>query len=34
MPLRNIPTGTQIHNIELYPGKGGQLAAPPDLRRS
>jgi large subunit ribosomal protein L2 len=25
MPLRNIPTGTQIHNIELYPGKGGQL---------
>ena len=25
MPLRNIPTGTQIHNIELYPGKGGQM---------
>src|SRR3712207_5717335 len=25
MPLRTIPTGTQIHNIELYPGKGGQL---------
>jgi len=25
MPLRNIPTGTQIHNIELYRGKGGQL---------
>ncbi len=25
MPLRNIPTGTQVHNIELYPGKGGQL---------
>src|SRR5690242_2858520 len=25
LPLRNIPTGTQIHNIELYPGKGGQL---------
>ena len=25
MPLRNIPTGTQIHNIELHPGKGGQL---------
>ncbi len=25
MPLRNIPTGTQIHNIELYPGKGGQI---------
>ncbi len=25
LPLRNIPTGTQIHNIELYPGKGGQM---------
>jgi len=25
MPLENIPVGTQIHNIELYPGKGGQL---------
>jgi large subunit ribosomal protein L2 len=25
MPLANIPTGTQVHNIELYPGKGGQL---------
>lgn len=25
MPLRNIPTGTQVHNIELYAGKGGQL---------
>lgn len=25
MPLQNIPTGTQVHNIELYPGKGGQL---------
>lgn len=25
LPMRNIPTGTQIHNIELYPGKGGQL---------
>src|SRR5690606_3339108 len=25
MPLRNVPTGTQIHNIELHPGKGGQL---------
>ena len=22
LPLRNIPVGTQIHNIELYPGKG------------
>ena len=25
LPLRNIPTGTQIHNIELAIGKGGQL---------
>jgi large subunit ribosomal protein L2 len=25
LPLRNIPTGTVIHNIELYPGKGGQM---------
>jgi large subunit ribosomal protein L2 len=25
MPLQNIPTGTQVHNIELHPGKGGQL---------
>jgi large subunit ribosomal protein L2 len=25
LPLENIPTGTQIHNIELYPGKGGQM---------
>ncbi len=25
LPLFNIPVGTQIHNIELYPGKGGQL---------
>lgn len=26
MQLRSIPVGTQIHNIELKPGKGGQLA--------
>jgi large subunit ribosomal protein L2 len=26
LPLRNIPPGTFIHNIELKPGKGGQLA--------
>lgn len=26
LPLANIPTGTFIHNVELYPGKGGQLA--------
>lgn len=25
LPLRNIPTGTQIHNVEMKPGKGGQL---------
>jgi large subunit ribosomal protein L2 len=25
MPLENIPVGTFIHNIELYPGRGGQL---------
>jgi large subunit ribosomal protein L2 len=25
LPLRNIPTGSQIHNIELHKGKGGQL---------
>jgi ribosomal protein L2 len=26
LPLTNIPTGTFIHNVELYPGRGGQLA--------
>ncbi|MCP4356157.1 MAG: 50S ribosomal protein L2 [Proteobacteria bacterium] len=26
MPLKNIPVGTVIHNIEMKPGKGGQLA--------
>ena len=25
LPLENIPLGTEIHNIELYPGKGAQL---------
>ena len=25
MPLRNMPIGTVIHNVELYPGRGGQL---------
>lgn len=25
LPLRNIPVGTIIHNIELKPGKGGQI---------
>ena len=27
LPLANIPVGTIIHNIELKPGKGGQLMA-------
>ncbi|RRQ22479.1 50S ribosomal protein L2 [Thiohalobacter thiocyanaticus] len=26
MPLRNIPVGTLVHNIEMKPGKGGQMA--------
>ena len=26
LPLINIPTGTFIHNVELYPGRGGQFA--------
>ncbi|MCH8949422.1 MAG: 50S ribosomal protein L2 [Chloroflexi bacterium] len=26
LPLANIPTGMQVHNIELQPGRGGQLA--------
>ncbi len=25
LPLTDIPVGTEIHNIEMYPGKGGQL---------
>lgn len=25
LPLKNIPIGVAIHNIELYPGKGGQM---------
>ena len=25
LPLSAIPVGTEVHNIELYPGKGGQL---------
>ena len=25
LPLANIPVGSSIHNVELYPGKGGQL---------
>ena len=26
LPLRHIPVGTVVHNVELKPGKGGQLA--------
>ena len=25
LPLKNIPIGINVHNIELYPGKGGQI---------
>jgi large subunit ribosomal protein L2 len=25
LPLRNIPPGTTIHNVELKPGKGAQM---------
>jgi large subunit ribosomal protein L2 len=25
LPLGNLPTGTQVHNVELVPGKGGQI---------
>ena len=26
LKLKDIPTGTVVHNVELYPGRGGQLA--------
>ena len=26
MPLRNMPVGTIVHNVEMKPGKGGQIA--------
>src|SRR5664279_2595933 len=26
LPLENIPTGTLVHNVELQPAKGGQMA--------
>jgi len=26
LPLRNIPLGTVVHNVEMVPGKGGQIA--------
>ena len=25
LPLENIPVGTQVHNVEMIPGKGGQM---------
>ena len=25
LPLKNIPDGTEVHNVELIPGRGGQL---------
>ncbi len=25
LPLKNIPIGTQVHNLELYPGQGGKI---------
>lgn len=25
MPFKNMPVGTEVYNIEMYPGKGGQL---------
>ncbi len=28
LPLINIPAGTVVHNIELKPGRGGQLVRP------
>ena len=27
LPLRNMPNGTVVHNIELTPGRGGQIVA-------
>jgi large subunit ribosomal protein L2 len=26
LPLKNIPLGTVVHNVELQPGRGGQMA--------
>ena len=26
MPMENIPVGLTLHNVEMYPGKGGQIA--------
>ena len=32
LPLANIPVGTVIHNIEMKPGKGGQLIRSPGTK--
>ena len=34
LPLKNIPPGTFVHNIELRPGKGAQMARSAGTRRS
>ena len=34
MALRHIPVGSIVHNVEMKPGKGGQLAAAPAAPRS
>ena len=26
LPLKNVPLGTEVHNLEMVPGKGGQVA--------
>jgi large subunit ribosomal protein L2 len=32
LPLKSIPVGTTVHNIELYPGKGAQIVRLLELR--
>jgi large subunit ribosomal protein L2 len=34
MPLRNVPVGSQVHCVEMRPGKGAQLARAAGARRS
>ncbi len=34
LPLENIPVGTVIHNIEMKPGKGGQLIRSAGTKRA
>src|SRR6266850_4649362 len=34
LPLENIPTGTLVHNVELKPGRGGQMARSAGDRKS